>query len=426
MSINSRFRNLLVELRSNPLTQNFGFLLINNGLNLLAPAISIGYIFNIIGAEKFAFISFSTAMIGLLSFFVEYGFITSMVRRVSLNKHDSDKLNEIIFSTIFLKSFLCIVMLILLGFFLYYINPFKEFNHIIILTSGLLVGQALNINYVYLGLKETRILTSVNMFSKISTLLLVLLFIRSENQYLNWPIIYSLISVITSVVLILIIIYKYKLTLTYPSKPSIIFALRDGFHIFSVNLSGSVLLYGPTVLLGYISSKTVLGYFGLADRLSNLISVVFLSISQAILPNLSILISKQNTLMFTKYFWNVMKYSALTLILGYFIFLLSIDQILIYFRKTDIENITFILKYVGLYTIIVSLNTAAFPFLVSLNLDKKLALNYTLMASFFLISMGIIKYYSFEYNYLIYSLIFTQFSIFAFNLYSIGKEVTKH
>lgn len=403
-------------MKGHSLTKNFWQLLINNGLNLLVPAISLTYVFSVIGAEKFAFISFSTALMGLLSFVVEFGFITSMVRTVAINKHDTQKLSEIAISTVVVKLLICLMTIVLLLVFLVFDTTLKDFNQAIIFSLGQLVGQALNLNYFFLGLQETKLLTRINLLSKIVVLILLILLINGKNDFLRWPLIYSYASVGTSILSAVLIYRKYLLFWIRPSIELIMNSIKEGFYIFSTNLAGSVLVYGPTLLLGIISGKSVLGYFGLAERISNIISVVFLSVSQAILPNLSELIANKESIKFKKYLWNILKIISAILLVGYLIFYSLIDHIILNFTDIIYVKIGFIFKSVGFYTIFGSLNTVVFPFLVSLKLDKRLSISYFAMAVFFLLAMILIYLLELDYSYLIYAIMLSQLLIFLLNL----------
>lgn len=421
--IKLKFNHFISQLKGQSLTENFWQLLVNNGLNLLVPAISLTYIFSVIGAEKFAFISFSTALIGLSSFVIEFGFVTSMVRVVAINKHDTQKLSEIAISTIIVKLLLCLLAIIVILIFLYYEITLKDYKQVLILSLGQLIGQALNLHYFFMGLQETKLLTKVNLALKIFTLICLVLLIKNPDDYLYWPLIYSFASISTSIVLGLILIKKYLLYWAKPSIELIFRSLKDGFYIFSANLSGSVLVYGPTLLLGIISNKSVLGYFGLAERISNIISVVFLSISQAILPNLSVIIVNKEKSLFKDYLINLLTFISLLLIGGYLLFYFFIENVIVYFIQIDFWDIVFIFKSVGFYTIITCMNTVVFPFLVSLKLDKSLSISYSVVAVSFLLAMILIYLLGLDYTYLIYAIMLSQLLIFLLNVKRLKKEL---
>ncbi len=414
--VNLKFNHFIGQLKGHSLKENFWQLFVNNGLNLLAPAISLTYVFSVIGAEKFAFISFSTAMIGLLSFVIEFGFVTSMVRVVAINKHDRRKLGEIAISTIIVKLILCIMSIIGILVFLYFETNLKDYKQVLILSLGQLIGQALNLNYFFLGLQETKLLTKVNLSFKVIVLVCLFLLIKNADDYLYWPLIYSFASFFTSLILGLILFKKYLLYWAKPSIELILSSLKDGYYIFSANLSGSVLVYGPTLILGIISSKSILGYFSLAERISNVISVVFLSISQTILPNLSVLVFKKEKSIFKDYLVNLITFTSVLLIGGYLIFYFFMENLILYFIQNDFLDIVFIFKAVGFYTIITCLNTVVFPFLVSLKLDKSLSFSYSVMAVFFLLAMLLIYTLELDYSYLIYAITISQLLIFLLNL----------
>jgi PST family polysaccharide transporter len=392
--------------------KNFKNLLLNNSINIIAPLISIFYVFNKIGAENFAYISFSTALIGFLSFIIEFGLITSSIRLITEFSKNRIKLSEIATATLIIKLILFSIVLFFLLLYFIKIDPFNEFKPSLIFSVGILFGQALNLNYFFLGLKETSLLTKINLASKLFSTILLLIFIQDESDYLYWPIIYSIIAVLTSVYSIYILYKKYYIKIITPSLKIIVENFIDGLHIFITNLAGCFLVYGPTLILGLISSKFVLGNFGLADRISSILVIFFLSISQTITPELTSLYIKNKNNYIKLIYKKLIKNSFIILITGYILFYTFIDSILNKIFSNDSNILSNILKLVGLYSIFICFNTIAMPFMIISKLDKKLSLIYLIVAISFTIGTYFILIFNFNFYFLFYLIFILQIFIF--------------
>ena len=401
--------------------KNFKNLLLNNSINIIAPTISIFYVFNKIGAENFAYISFSTALIGFLSFIIEFGLITSSVRLITEFSKNRIKLSEIAISTLIIKLILFFLVLSILLFYFIKIDHFNEYKPSLIFSLGILLGQALNLNYFFLGLKESTLLTKINLSSKLFSTTLLLIFIKDQNDYLYWPIIYSFTSILTSFYSIYILYKKYYLKIFIPTLNIIIKNFIDGLHIFITNFAGCFLVYGPTLSLGLISSKFVLGNFGLADRISSILVVIFLSISQSITPELTSLYIKNKNNYIKLIYKKLIKNTFIILITGYIIFYIFIDIILSKIFSNDSNILSNILKFVGLYTIFICFNTIAQPFMIISKLDKKLSIIYIIVACLFTICV----YFIFNFNFNFYNLFYLIFILQVFIFTSISFCVYK-
>ena len=162
-----RFINFLFDSKNKHslLVLNFWNQLINNGLNIIAPAITLGYTFSIIGANNFAFISFSTAIIGFLSYIVEYGLITSAVRTVAVKNENSGFLSNYASATITIKMVICSILIVALFVFFNVVDRFNDFKPAIWCSLGLLISQVFNVNFFFLGLQENRLFAKINLIS---------------------------------------------------------------------------------------------------------------------------------------------------------------------------------------------------------------------------------------------------------------------
>lgn len=390
----SGFLNLIFDSKNKHrlLMINFWNQLVNNGLNIIAPAITIGYTFSILGANNFAYISFSTAIIGFLSYIVEYGLITSAVRTVAVNHNNSYFLSTFAAATIIIKLIICSLLAVTLVIFFNAVDRFNDFKPAIWCSSGLLISQVFNLNYFFLGLEENRLFAKITLISKLISTVLILFLITKADDYLIFLIINSGITFITSILSLVLIFHKYKLRLSLPSLDLIFDILKDGFHVFISNLSGCLWIYGPTFLLSLLVGNTVLGYYGLADRLSNIIVVVFMSVAQVIMPSLALFNSTNDIIQLKKYFEIIFKYASFLLLLGYLIFYFSIDSILVLVLNKNINPVSQILKLAGFYTAFLCLSTLLQPFLLSLHLDKKLSKIYLFAALMFFANLIILYF----------------------------------
>lgn len=401
-----RFINFLFDSKNKHslLVLNFWNQLINNGLNIIAPAITLGYTFSIIGANNFAFISFSTAIIGFLSYIVEYGLITSAVRTVAVKNENSGFLSNYASATITIKMVICSILIVALFVFFNVVDRFNDFKPAIWCSLGLLISQVFNVNFFFLGLQENRLFAKINLISKLVSTFLVLWLINKSDDYLVFLLINSGISIITSLVSLIFIFTKFKLRLTSPNVNLILEILKEGFHVFISNLSGCIWIYGPTFLLSLLVGNTILGYYGLADRLSNIVVVVFMSVAQVIMPNLALFNSSNDTVQLKKYFDSIFKYASILLALGYVLFYFSIDSLLVLGSNISLDPISQILKIAGFYTAFLCLSTLLQPFLLSLHLDKKLSKIYMIFALLFFVNLTILYFLKADISILLFSI----------------------
>lgn len=96
MWIISKIRN---DNSSKMLLANFTYLSIIEIIGLLLPLITFPYLIRTIGAQKYGIIVFAQTIVAYLVMIVNFGFNVSATRRISENRHNINKINEIVNST---------------------------------------------------------------------------------------------------------------------------------------------------------------------------------------------------------------------------------------------------------------------------------------------------------------------------------------
>lgn len=116
MWIISKIRN---DNSSKMLLANFTYLSIIEIIGLLLPLITFPYLIRTIGAQKYGIIVFAQTIVAYLVMIVNFGFNVSATRRISENRHNINKINEIYSSVIFQKLLIFIIALVVTIIILY-------------------------------------------------------------------------------------------------------------------------------------------------------------------------------------------------------------------------------------------------------------------------------------------------------------------
>ena len=124
MWIISKIRN---DNSSKMLLANFTYLSIIEIIGLLLPLITFPYLIRTIGAQKYGIIVFAQTIVAYLVMIVNFGFNVSATRRISENRHNINKINEIYSSVIFQKLLIFIIALVVT--IIIYYNWFNWFMH---------------------------------------------------------------------------------------------------------------------------------------------------------------------------------------------------------------------------------------------------------------------------------------------------------
>lgn len=264
-------------------------MLIIQGSNIVLPLITFPYLVRVLGVKNYGIVMMAHSLSIFLGIIVDFGFNISATREVSVLKENKTKLSNYYSNVLFIKSFLIIIsfsLLLLIVSFVYNFNINKE---VYIYSFGIVVGQALFPTWFFQGIEKMKVITLINLLSKIIFTGLIFIFIKNENDYILTPIFNSL-GFILSGFLGFIISLKY----VYLSKPSfskIIKISKESLSLFTSNVFVSLYTSLNTLILGLFTTESLAGVYGSMEKLIIAIKSIYSPLYQAIFPNIS---SKKN------------------------------------------------------------------------------------------------------------------------------------
>jgi len=356
----NKIRNKLQVKENKVMVNNYLSLLILQGANYLLPLLILPFLVRILGAEKFGLIMFAQSLSTFLIVFVDFGFILSGTREVSLVRKDRQKLSEVFSAIMIIKvSLLFIALLILFGI----INLFTRFSvdaEVYYLSFGIVIGQALFPVWFFQGIEKMKFITFINITAKVIFTLLVFVFIRQRSDYILVPIFNSLGFIVAGVIGFFVCL-KY-IDLKLPSLNLIKKLLIESSSLFVSNFATSLYTASNVFILGIFTNNTITGVYSSMEKLVLAIKNVYTPLYQAIFPWLS----NQETAKKVKTIKNIRPY----------IFIISslITVFILFFGKTILSviynnnlinsyaNIFKILSFISIFSALNMLyNTLYFP-----------------------------------------------------------------
>ncbi|PLR90779.1 flippase [Bacillus sp. T33-2] len=269
------------------LITNFLSLASMQGLNFVLPLITLPYLLQVLGPGKFGLISFAQALIQYFILFTDYGFNLVATKDVALHR-DNKKQLSVIFSTVMLVRILLLsISLIILICLTWLIPKFQHESLIYFLTFGMVVGNVLFPVWFFQGIEHMKVISVLNMVSKVIFTIGIFVFVNNKSQFLYVPILNSLGYITIGVIGLYLVMFRYKINIVKPSKSDIIYQLKGGWDIFVSNIVTSLYTTSNTFILGFFASNTVVGYYSSAERVIKALSSVIAPLIQTVYPFLS-------------------------------------------------------------------------------------------------------------------------------------------
>ncbi|WP_010113558.1 flippase [Acinetobacter sp. P8-3-8] len=263
---------------------NFFSLATLQGLNYILPLLTLPYLVRILGTEKFGILAFATAIVSYFIVLTDYGFNFTATREVSLNRENSEKLDEIFSSVMIIKFALFVISLFILTFLIVFFDKFSVDPWLYYLTFGTVLGQILFPVWFFQGVEQMRYITIINIISKFFFTIAIFLVVKHSSDYLLVPFLTSLGAIFAGIYSLILIRKNFKIRFKFQKLNVILSYLKGGSNLFCTSVLSNLLVSSGTVILSFVSTNTVVGYYSAAEKLFRAIVGLFTPITQALYP----------------------------------------------------------------------------------------------------------------------------------------------
>ncbi|EEZ6201750.1 O34 family O-antigen flippase [Escherichia coli] len=273
------------------LTSNIISLCLVQGAGYIIPLLTLPYLVKTLGPVSYGVLGFSIAFTQYFLLIVDYGFNLSATKKIA-GERNKIKVSEIFWNVMACKLILTIICCVILFTLLEFSSYLYSQKSVIYSSFLIVISSVVFPVWLFQG-KECLTLSSLISIG-IKLLAVPLIFIYVERPSDAW--LAAMITSITSIlggVASLIIIWKRKwIGMIDISLKSIVFELKDAWHVFLSSAAVNLYTSSVTVILGFICGPVAVGYFVAADKLRQAVQGLIIPFSQAFYPRITSLYIK--------------------------------------------------------------------------------------------------------------------------------------
>lgn len=274
---------------------NYIFNTINTLSGMLFPLITFPYVARVLMPEGIGIVNFYNSIIGYITLFCSLGIPLYALRQVARVREDRSLRTKLAIELLSLNVFFVIIGYIIVAVLCITVNQIIEHRILFILMSSNILFVAIGCEWFYQGIEDFRYITIRGLIVKIICVILLFVLVRDKNDLIYYGL-YSVVGVVGGNVFNFIRLKKHldiqNVSLTdlrpFTHIPGV-------FKIFLLTIIGSIYLQLDSVMLGFLSGNTSVGYYTGAIRLTKLLLGIVTSLGLVLLPRLSSLYGKNNT-----------------------------------------------------------------------------------------------------------------------------------
>ena len=260
-------------------------------LNLLFPLITFPYVSRVLGVKGIGVYNYSNSIVSYFLLIAALGISTYAIREGAKYRDDKKQINEFASEIFTINIWSTLVSYILLFACLIIFTNLHGYASCILIFSVQIFFTTLGMDWVYSIYEDYAYITVRSIFFQIVSLILLFIFVRSKNDYLNYAII-TVFSSIGSNIFNFVharMFVKVKLTWDIPWKHH----LLPIFIIFASNVAIMVFVNSDITILGIMKNTYVVGLYSVAAKVYSIIKNLLASLLIVTVPRLAMLMGKR-------------------------------------------------------------------------------------------------------------------------------------
>ncbi len=334
---------------------------------LMFPIILTPYTSRVLGTTSIGIYSYIYTIVTYFIMFSNLGCSELGTRLVAKNKDNKKKLSKVFFSVYYIQLIMTIIMSIL---YIIFSILFLKDNLLIALIKVISIFTVIfDVTWFFNGLEKFKINIWKRIFIKLTTLILVIIFVKDSADLYKYAIILSVCNLLSNIIWIKYL--KKEIIYVKVKLKDIIKNIKPSLILFVPIISKTLYTSIDKLMIANISTMTELGLYEQSEKFMRIPYVFSTSLSNTMSPRNSNLISKNKN---NKVKENIEKsfkfimFLAFPIALG--IILVSDELIPLLLGKSFIKS-SYILKILILSTIVyIFTNIINSQYLIPNELDK--------------------------------------------------------
>lgn len=278
--------NLLENPTLKRLADNFLSLFILQFINYLLPLILIPYLIRILGVDGFGIYSFILAIMLYGVQMSDYGFELSATYHIARNRERKEKINSIVSSVFTIKIIIALFYLILITFASFFVEKLQNYQALLFLAYGVIVGQLFFPVWFFQGMEKMRYIMYLNGFSRLLFVLSILIFVQESSDLYLALLLNGLSTLILGGLSLYVLITKFDIKFKVQKWVKVIYYLKNGWYLFTSKFAVQLYTTFNMILLGFFASPTVVGYYAIAVKIIEALGGLLEPLTRAVYPYL--------------------------------------------------------------------------------------------------------------------------------------------
>ncbi len=268
--------------------KNYIYNVIYQVLILIIPLIISPYLSRVIGAEGIGIFSYTYSIVYYFMLLTLLGVNNYGNRSIAKVRDDKEKLSKTFWSIYLFQLIMGIIMLIIYFIYLFFFSV--KYKQLFLIETIYIISTIFDINWFFYGLEEFKKTITRNTILKVSTLFLIIIFVKESNDLWKYALIMSLMTLLSQMILWPFI--KDKINFVKIKVTDITKHIKPNLILFIPVIAVSIYKMMDKVMLGSMTNIKEVGFYENAEKIVNIPLTIISALGTVMLPRITNMVSK--------------------------------------------------------------------------------------------------------------------------------------
>ena len=266
------------------LLQNFTYITVLQVFLLVAPLITYPYLVKVLGQELYGVVLSAQMLASYASIIIDFGSNGVCATHVSINRNEISKLSEIVNSVISVRFIFFLGCFLLYMGVVFLVPQYRAYYLLFLLTYGLTFNDLLFPQFFFQGIENMKAITIINIITKLFFIVLIFFVVKSPDDYLFVPLLYSVGYVLGGIYSVYLIYHVQHVKFYIPEKKTLTYYVKDCSPLFANDLICTVKDKVNYMLVGIYAGMGDVVIYDLALKLHSLLTKPMQILTTVLLP----------------------------------------------------------------------------------------------------------------------------------------------
>ncbi|HSV35764.1 MAG TPA: flippase [Ramlibacter sp.] len=251
------------------------------------PLIMAPYLVRVLGPGQYGRTAFAMAIVQYFVVLADYGFNLTATRQAAILRDNPEALSRLFNAVTVVKLGLTAAGFLALCGLLAVVPAMERDTGLYFACYLAVLGHVAFPVWLFQGLERMKIVTQCTIAAQVVVLVCVFSWVREPGDYRLAAGLQSAASLVAGLLSWAALRGVIQRATAWPQRAYLREVVAQGWHVFVSTLAMSLYTATGTVILGFLATPAVVGYFAAADRLVKAVLGLLSPVSQAVFPHVA-------------------------------------------------------------------------------------------------------------------------------------------